>query len=217
MPSAVRLREDYSAEELRRRAPRRRTPTRAGGFCRWRRSATGWTAARRRGSAAWTARRCATGSIASTQRGRRACSTIGRRARSRACRRSNWPSSRDRRGRARPREGRRRALAADRSQARHRREDSASTITSAMSESFSRSSASRTSAPGPRHPAQDERIVEAFKKTSRRAERPSRRRPEGQAGRDLVSGRGPDRPEERPRPPMGQARNAAKPARRPAL
>jgi hypothetical protein len=46
----------------------RRTPTRAGGFCRWLRSGTAWTGARRRRSAGWTARRCVTGSIASTGR-----------------------------------------------------------------------------------------------------------------------------------------------------
>ena len=92
MPSAVRLREDYSAAEL--RALALRTSTRAGGFCRWRRFATGWTAARRRRSAEWTARRCATGCTASTPPGPRASSTIGRRVPSLACRRSNRRSSR---------------------------------------------------------------------------------------------------------------------------
>ena len=43
MPSAVRLREDYSAEALRGWPAGRRTSTRAGGFCRWLRSETEWT------------------------------------------------------------------------------------------------------------------------------------------------------------------------------
>ena len=62
----------------------------------------------------------------------------------------------------------------------------------------------------PRHPAQDERIVEAFKKTSRARVTGSSRRPAGDdAGRDLVCGRGPDRPEERAGSAVGQARNTA--------
>src|SRR5271156_3208585 len=40
-----------------------------------------WTGRRRRRSAAWIARRCATGFIASTLRGRRASSTTGRSSR----------------------------------------------------------------------------------------------------------------------------------------
>src|ERR1700678_1084399 len=46
------------------------------------------------GSAEWTARRCATGSIASTGRVWRASSTTGRRGPSLVFRRSNWLSSR---------------------------------------------------------------------------------------------------------------------------
>ena len=60
----------------------------------------------------------------------------------------------------------------------------------------------------PRHPAQDERIVEAFKRISRARVTCSSRRPAGDdAGRDLVCGRGPDRPEERAGSAVGQARN----------
>src|SRR5271155_3443952 len=51
----------------------------------------------------------------------------------------------------------------------------------------------------PRHPAQDERIVEAFKKLPTRAEGSSRGHPRDDAGRNLVPGRSPDRPEERAR------------------
>jgi hypothetical protein len=69
MASAVGLREDYSAAALRALARRSKTSTRAGGSCRWLRSGTGWTGARRRRSAGWTARRCVTGSIASTPPG----------------------------------------------------------------------------------------------------------------------------------------------------
>ena len=62
----------------------------------------------------------------------------------------------------------------------------------------------------PRHPAQDERIVEAFKKTSHaRLEGSSRRSARDDGGRDMVPGRGPNWPEERPRAPVGPARNAA--------
>ena len=70
----------------------------------------------------------------------------------------------------------------------------------------------------PRHPAQDERIVEAFKRISRARVTCSSRRPAGDdAGRDMVCGRGPDRPEERAGSAVGQARNTASPARRSAL
>src|SRR5829696_6322622 len=55
------------------------------------------------------------------------------------------------------------------------------------------------------------------KKLCRDAECSSGRRCQGQAGRDLVSGRSPHRPEERPRAAMGAARLAPAPARRPAL
>jgi hypothetical protein len=68
MTSAVRLREDFSVAELRRWPSGRRPSARAGGFCRWLRSGTAWTEAGRRRSAGWTARRCLTGSIASTRR-----------------------------------------------------------------------------------------------------------------------------------------------------
>ena len=63
--SAVRLREDYSAEELRTHAGRR-TSVRAVIFCRWLRFEMEWTGRRWRRSAAWIARGCATGFIAST-------------------------------------------------------------------------------------------------------------------------------------------------------
>ena len=43
MPSAVRLREDYSAEELRGSLAGRRTSARAVGFCRWLRFEMEWT------------------------------------------------------------------------------------------------------------------------------------------------------------------------------
>ena len=69
----------------------------------------------------------------------------------------------------------------------------------------------------PRHPAQDQRIVERLKKLPARAEGPSGRRRRGDAGRNLVPGRSPDRPEERPGSSVGQAWNATKTARRSAL
>ena len=57
-----------------------------------RRFGTGWIAARRPRSAAWTGRRCATGSIASTPPDRMGSSTIGRTVPGPVCRPSNWPS-----------------------------------------------------------------------------------------------------------------------------
>jgi transposase len=68
----------------------------------------------------------------------------------------------------------------------------------------------------PRHPAQDARTIEAFKKLLGHPESPSVWRGE-EADRDLVSRRGPHWPEERPRAAMGETGHAAPPARRPAL
>src|ERR671910_2152996 len=67
-----------------------------------------------------------------------------------------------------------------------------------------------------RHPAQDGQTIAAFKKTCRDAEGSSGRRRQGQAGRALVPGRSPHRPEERDRPTMGETRVAAAPTGRPA-
>jgi transposase len=69
----------------------------------------------------------------------------------------------------------------------------------------------------PRHPAQDERSSRGLKKLPARAESSSRRASRDDADRNLVPGRSPDRPEERPRPPVGQARNETQTARRSAL
>ena len=69
----------------------------------------------------------------------------------------------------------------------------------------------------PRHPRQDARIVEAFKKLRQRPERPSAGVAGRNANRDLVPGRGAHRPEERGRAPMGATGNAAAPTGRPAL
>jgi transposase len=59
----------------------------------------------------------------------------------------------------------------------------------------------------PRNPAQDERIVEALKKFPARAAGSSRRPARDHTRRSLVPGRGPDRPEERPRSSMGSTRD----------
>jgi hypothetical protein len=93
MASAVGLGEDYSAAESFGRWPGgRRMQTRAGGCCRWRRSATGWIVAKRPGSAAWIARGCGIGFIGSTFTARKVCSTIGWAGRSRVSWR-NWRRS----------------------------------------------------------------------------------------------------------------------------
>src|SRR6516162_3756500 len=167
MPSAVTLRDDYSAEAFGRWPDARRTSTRAGGFCRWLRFGTGWTGARRRRSGAWTGRRCATGSIASTPRVRMGSSTTGPTAPSPACRKSSWLSSP---GSLRPvriweRDG----------VVRWRRIDLKRVIAERFGVDFHpryvgrllhKLGFSHISA-RPRHPAQDERIVAAFKKISR--------------------------------------------------
>ena len=97
MPSAVRLREDYSAEELRALAAveeRQPEPAASVAGC-----GSGWNEpGRPRGSAAWTARRCATGFIASTRRVRRASRQLDGKAQGLAFRRSSWPVCADRRG-----------------------------------------------------------------------------------------------------------------------
>ena len=145
----------------------RRTSTRAGGFYRWLRSGMEWIADRRRRSAAWTARRFATGSIGSTPRDRRASSTTGRRVPSLVCRRSNWLSSR--RSSRRVRIVRRTASCAgdgSTSSASSPSDSGSTFIARYVGKLLNKLGFSHMSA-RPRHPAQDERIVEAFKKTSR--------------------------------------------------
>ncbi len=149
MPSAVRLREDYWRKSFAGWPAGRRTSTRAAGFCRWQGFETEWIGARRRRSGAWTARPCATGSIASTFRGRRASSTTGRMVPSSPFGGATGSVGADRRGRPGSREGRRRTLAADRPQARHRREVRRRLSSALCREAFWRSSGSPTSARGP--------------------------------------------------------------------
>jgi transposase len=69
----------------------------------------------------------------------------------------------------------------------------------------------------PRHPKQDGETIAAFKKLPPRPRGASRRHSGPQTRRDLVPRRGAHRPEERPRPPVGAARNPARAARRSAL
>ena len=83
MPSAVRLREDYSAEELRTSARRSKNVNQSRRLLSLAavrdglRSGMEWIGAPPRRSAVWTAKRSATGSIASTLPGPRDCSTTG--------------------------------------------------------------------------------------------------------------------------------------------
>ena len=169
MPSAVRLREDYSAEALRALARRskdanqsRRLLSLAAVLDGMDRGSSGED--RRDGPP----RRCTVaGSIPSTSRVWRASSTTGRRVPSLVFRRSNRLSSR--RSSRRVRIVRRTASFAGvgSTSSVSSRRGSASTFIHVMSENSSRSLASPTSVARPRHPAQDERTVEAFKKTSR--------------------------------------------------
>ena len=154
----------------------------------------GWTAVRQPGSAAWTGRRCAIGSTASTPPGRRVSSTTRPKAPSRACRLGSWlifaaiveaGPDRERDGVVRWRRSR--------SQARHR---------GALRRRLPRA---------PRRQASEEARLLPYERTA------SRRLAGDDADRDLVSGRGPHRPEERPGSTVGQARDAASPAGRPTL
>ena len=218
MPAAVKLREDYSAAELRRlaavegRQPEPAIAVAGGGSGRdgARRSRPD----RRHGSA--DAARLG----ASLQRGRpgRADGQSRRGDIAGGCRRDNRRSlaaivetGPDRRCR------RRGALAPHRPQAGHRgavrRRYHERTIGKLLKElGFSHISAR------PRHPKpgwRDHR--RRLKKLPAHAAAHLADVPKAQADRDLVPRRGADRPEERPRPPVGAARHAAAPARRPAL
>ena len=87
MPSAVRLREDYSRKSFARSLADRRTSARvrrssvAGGGPGWHGPGGGGE-----DRAGWIARRCTTGFIASTLRGRRASSTTGQKVLKLVCR-----------------------------------------------------------------------------------------------------------------------------------
>src|SRR5882762_8209277 len=67
----------------------RRTRIRCDGYWRWLRSTMGWTGRRRRGLAAWIARRCGTGRIASMNMAPLASSMSNQRLVGRSCRWSN--------------------------------------------------------------------------------------------------------------------------------
>ena len=184
MPAAVRLREDYSGQELRALARRSQDVSQSRRLLSLAAVRTEWIAARQRRLAAWIARRFAIGFIASTPRGRMGSSTVGPKGPSLVCRRSRWRRFADRGSRPRSGKGRRCALAAFRPRACHRREVRRRR-SSALVGKLLKKLGSHISA-RPRHPAQDERIVEGFKKTSACAEGRSRRTAGSHAGRDLV-------------------------------
>ena len=164
MPSAVRLREDYSAEDLRGLARRSRDVNQSRRLL----SLAGVRdEGRLRRSGAWTARRFATGFTASTPRVQTGFSTTRPKVRSPACHPSRWPSSpgSSKAGPDREKDG----------VVRWRRVDLKRVIAETFGVDFheryvgtllKKLGFSPISA-RPRHPAQDERIVEAFKKTSR--------------------------------------------------
>ena len=70
MPSAVRLREDYSAEELRGLARRSKDVNQSRRLLSLAGVETEWTEGRPRGSAAWSARRFATARLFPKERRR---------------------------------------------------------------------------------------------------------------------------------------------------
>ena len=144
----------------------RRTPTRAGGFCPWPRFGTGWTELRRGGEDP-TGRRCATGSIASTLSDRRGSHRqLDGGSQASPVRGATGPVGADRRGRAGSRRGWRGALAADRPQRVIAERFGVDFHPRYVGKLLKNLGFSHMSA-RPRHPAQDERIVEGFKKTSR--------------------------------------------------
>src|SRR3984885_15102247 len=91
MPAAVRLREDYSGQELRALARRLQDVSQSRRLLSLAAVRTEWIAARQRRLAAWIARRFAIGFIASTPPGRMGSSTVGPKGPSLVCRRSRWP------------------------------------------------------------------------------------------------------------------------------
>ena len=224
MPGAVNLREDFSAAGFGLWPSGRGTPIRAGGCCRWRRSGTGWTEEEQPRSAPWIAGHCVTGFTALTRQDRTACWTIGRAVRRRVFLRSIGPVRPDRRGGSGSREGRGRAVASARPQARHRRE-----VRCRLSSALCRKAAAET------------RLLPhqcaAPSSSSRRADRRGFQKNFPRALKAHLDGlpettpieiwfedvprqardEGPHRPEKRPGSAMGQARNAAKAACRPAL
>ena len=154
---------------LRTLAGDRRMSARAVVFCRWRRFAMEWTGRRQRRSAWHGSPDVAhSGSITSTFRGRMASSTTGRKVPSRACRRDVDLAQFAKIVEAGP----------DREKdgiVRWRRVDLKRVIAERFGVDFhpryvgkllKKLGFSHISA-RPRHPAQDERIVEGFKKTSR--------------------------------------------------
>lgn len=94
---------------------------------------------------------------------------------------------------------------------------SVSTTTSVMSARYCINPASRMSARGRVIPGRTSRRSRLSKKLLPHIERSSRRCSKSNAGRDMVSGQSPYRPEERHCPAMGKARNPPKAARRSAL
>ena len=194
MPSAVRLRE----RTIRLRSfghwpGGRGRSTRAGGFCRWLRSEMEWTEARRRRSAAWTARRCVTGCIGSTSRVRRASSTTGLKVPSLAFRRRAATGSVQRRS-SRPwaRIVRRMASCAEAGLDLKRVIAERFGVEFCFHPRYARKAFAEarllptSSARGPVIQRRTSGIVEAFKKLSVRAEGSSRRVAGDDAGRNLV-------------------------------
>src|SRR6187200_450069 len=170
-----------------------------------------------RGSVAWTARRCGTGCTASMNGAPKGSRTAGRKATRRASRRSSWRSWRRSLKPARSAPCMESCAGAGWTCSRSWPSASASLTTSARSARSSSSSASRTSARVPAIRPRTRRPWRLLKKLRRDAEHSPRRPAERQADRDLVPGRSPHRPEERPRAAVGAARLAPTPARRSAL
>ena len=185
MPAAVKLREDYSAEELRalaRRSKDARQSRRLLSLAAVRDGMDCGEAAKIGGMDRQTLRDWVHRFNDADQK---PSSTIGRAVRSRASCRISWPSSPGSSRRVRIGKSTAWCAGADRSQAGHRR-----ALRRRLPRPLCRQASQETRlfphSRQPRHPAQDERIVEAYKKLLARAERSSRRPAGDHADRDLV-------------------------------
>ena len=217
MPSAVRLRTDFTAGELRRLAKKAQDVNQSRRLLSLAAVLDGMSRTEAAMIGGWTARPCVTGFTGSMRRAQMGSWTTGRVGRRHAFRQRKKPTS-PRSSKGVPTEkstgssvgG---ALISSASSL----SSSASNIASATSERFSENSASRTSPRGRVIRPRMLRRWQLIKKFCAHAERPSARSAKGNSYRNLVPGRGPHRSEEWPRPPMGQTWIPTAPACRPAL
>ena len=205
MASAVRLRTDFTAGELRQLAKKAKHVNQSRRLLSLAAVIDGMsrTEAAMIGGMDRTAKPCATGFTGSTRRAQMGCWTTGRVGRCRVFRQCKKASSPGSSNQALTGKSTGWSVGGALILSASLLSGSALIIASATWERFSENSASRTSLRGrvirPRMPRRSKLI----KKLCPHAERPSVRSTKGNSYRSLVPGRGSHRPEERPRPPMG--------------